>query len=312
MSADSINSDDWNSCLTGSQINAWSLEDDISRIGSKAEDLISGIWGAESRVLETNSSRWKARSVSDSSDPLRRYQTPPPPDRKSPTPIADLYSQSIYQAEVGSDSWQASESCDCIPQTDDEESGSPIMKEVECMPQDLFSFSQPEAENTVEPEPEASQTAVAESSLETLNRSLTEPQENLIVEEKDLPETEESSVTEEASAAEEASVTAEPLFTEKSFTTEESLITEEDKSEYAPKLIVDTTAEESDCSTKSSLLSLSVGMSICGVGLVFGAQIMHNTVVVNPGKSLIIAGVIGLAVSLVLQSVNLLGRRKVA
>lgn len=260
MSADNVYSDDWNSCLTGSQMNAWNLEDDISRIGSKAEDFLSGIWGAESCVSEKNS-KWKAHSEPSFSDPFRRFQTPPS-SRTSPTPLADLYSQSIYQAEVDSDSWQAPESCSDDMEQTDEESFSPGLKNVDCMPLDMFSFSQPGLPQT------------GESSLETLNRSLTEPQDYL--------------------AAEDTA----------SFTGEES------GGAYTPRLIVDSTKGESARSPKRPLLSLSIGMSICGVGLVFGAQIMHNAAVINPGKSLIIAGLIGLAVSVVLQSVSLFSRRK--
>ena len=254
MSADSIYSDDWNSCLTGSQMNAWNLEDDISRIGSKAEDCLSGIWNAENCVSEKRS-RWKAPCDQDS-DPFRRFQTPPS-GRTSPTPLADLYSQSIYQAEVNSDSWQAPESCNCIEPTE-EDCVSPNAKDVDCMPQDLFSFSQQSAAFT------------SESSLETLNRALTE-----------------------------------------SFGEAPSSTTEDAQNEYTPKLIVDN-AKDPVRSAKNPLLSLSIGMSICGVGLVFGAQIMHNAAVVNPGKSLIIAGLIGLFASVVLQTVNRFGRRRTA
>ena len=264
MSADSMYSDDWNSCLTGSQMNAWNLEDDISRIDSRAEDFLSGIWNAESCASEKKS-KWKAPSNEDSSDPFRRFQTPLS-GRTSPTPLADLYSQSIYQAEVNSDAWQSPENDNCSdpvdeeeccsPNTDEEECCSPNTKDVDCMPQDLFSFSQQDAPHT------------EESSLETLNRSLVE----------------------EAPSAS----------------------TEEAKSDYTPKLIVNTTKGDSEHPARHPLLSLSIGMSICGVGLVFGAQIMHNTAVVNPGKSLIIAGLVGLFVSVVLQSVHWLGRRKTA
>ena len=227
------------------------MEDDITRIGSKAEDFLSGIMGAES-VSETNSRR-KALNQ-DFSDPFRRFQTPPP-GRKSPTPLADLYSQSIFQAEVDSDSWQAPEQNDSLESTDEEDCYSPNMSNVDCMPQDLFSFSQLKS------------SFAAESPLETLNRSLTDS-DNSSVEETSL--------------------------------------------EYTPKLIVDSTKGETDRTAKRPLLSLSIGMSICGVGLVFGSQIMHNTALVNPGKSLIIAGLIGLFVSAVLQIVNRFGKRKTA
>ena len=90
------------------------------------------------------------------------------------------------------------------------------------------------------------------------------------------------------------------------------MVAEKEPVEYTPKLIVDTTKGETDRTAKRPLLSLSIGMSICGVGLVFGAQIMHNTAVVNPGKSLIIAGLIGLFASVVLQTVNRFGRRRTA
>lgn len=258
MSADSMYSDDWNSCLTGSQINAWNLEDDITRIGSKAEDFLSGICGAESCAPETNSRR-KAHFNQDS-DPFRRFQTPPP-SRTSPTPLADLYYQSISQAEVDSDSWQAPE------QTDSETAGEEIIglpdaKDVECMPQDLFSFSQQDAAHT------------GESSLGTLNRSLTDSERSI--------------VEETVSSSEEA------------------------QNKDAPRLLADISKENSERPVKRPLLSLSVGMSICGVGLVFGAQIMHNAAVINPGKSLIIAGLIGLFVSFVFQGVKLLGKRKAA
>lgn len=237
-------------------MNAWNLEDDISRIDSRAEDCLSGIWGAGNCVSEKKS-RWKAHSDQDSIDPFRRFQTPLS-GRTSPTPLADLYSQSIYQAEVDSDSWQAPEPQDCLDSTDDEESYSLNMKDVDCMPQDMFSFSQQNAAFT------------SESSLETLNRALTE-----------------------------------------SFGDTPSSTTEDAQNEYAPKLIVDT-AKDSVRSAKNPLLSLSIGMSICGVGLVFGAQIMHNAAVVNPGKSLIIAGLIGLFASVVLQTVNRFGKRRTA
>ncbi len=272
MSADSIYSDDWNSSLSGSQINAWNLEDDITRISSKAEDFLSGFLGAESSASETNSRR-KSHFNQDSSDPFRQFQTPPP-SRTSPTPLADLYSQSIYQAELDSDSWQAPENCSCIEQTDDVESCLTSAKEVECMPQDMFSFSPQEAEKTIEPS--ESNAAPSESSLETLSRSLTEPQDD---------------------SAAEKTVSSE---------------TAESKCDFTPKLIVDTTKEESERSAKRPLLSLSIGMSICGVGLVFGAQIMHNASVVNPGKSLIIAGLIGLVVSAVFQTTKMFGRRRTA
>ena len=305
MSADSINSDDWNSCLTGSQINAWSLEDDISRIGSKAEDLLTGIWGAESRISERNS-RWKTHSDPDSSDPLRRYQTPPP-GRTSPTPLADLYSQSIYQAEVGSDSWKAPESCNGPEQSDEEENSSPIMKEVECMPQDLFSFSQQEAENNVKPAPAEPKTASEESSLETLNRSLIEPQEDSVAEDSVA----EDSIVEDSIAEE--SIVEDSIVEETISSSSEAISsTEENQSDFTPKLIVDPSKEETGSSFKHPLLSLSIGMSICGVGLVFGAQIMHNAAVINPGKSLIIAGLIGLFASVVLQTVNRLGKHRTA
>lgn len=246
-------SDDWTSCLTGSQMNAWNLEDDITRIGSRAEDYLSGICGADNCASETNSRR-KARFNQDSSNPFRQFQTPPP-GRTSPTPLADLYSQSIYQAEVEADNWQAPESVDRTEPAF-EESCSLNSKSVECMPADLFSFSPMEPGFT------------AESPLETVNRSLVE-------------ETPSSS-------------------------------TEEAKCDYTPKLIVESTNGEADRSARRPLLSLSIGMSICGVGLVFGSQIMHNAALVNPGKSLIIAGLIGLFVSAVLQIVNRFGRRRTA
>ena len=256
MSADSIYSDDWNSCLNGPQISAWNMEDDITRIGSKAEDVLSGIWGAECCASETLSRR-KTLSEQDCADPFRRFQTPPS-GRTSPTPLPDLYSQSIYQAEVNSESWQSPEPKESLDSTDDEEIYSPNMKDVDCMPQDLFSFSQQSA------------TFTSESSLETLNRALTE-----------------------------------------SFGEAPSSTTEDAQNEYTPKLIVDN-AKDPVRSAKNPLLSLSIGMSICGVGLVFGAQIMHNAAVVNPGKSLIIAGLIGLFASVVLQTVNRFGRRRTA
>lgn len=262
MSADSIYSDDWNSSLTGSQMNAWNLEDDITRIGSKAEDYLSGIWGADNYTTET-SSRRKAFFNQESSDPFRRFQTPPP-SRTSPTPLTDLYSQSIYQAEVESDSWQAPESGSSVEPTDEEDSYSPNMKEVNCMPQDLFSFSQQETACT------------ASSSLETLNSSHTETQDNSIVEEA-IPSS-----------------------------------TEISPSEYAPQLIYNTTKEGADRPVKRPLMSLSIGMSICGVGMVFGSQIMHNATLVNPGKSLIIAGLIGLFASVVLQTFNRFSKRRMA
>lgn len=243
-------SDDWNSCLTGSQINAWNFEDDITRIGSRAEDYLTGIWSADCRASESNSRR-RANSNLDSSDPFRRFQTPPP-GRTSPTPLSDLYSQSIYQAEVNSDSWQNPESCNQIEQIDEEDCCSPNMKDVDCMPLDMFSFAQQDA------------AYISQPSSETFNRSFAE----------ETP----------------------------------SSLTESD-TDYTPKLIA---KDETERQPRRPLLSLSVGMSICGVGLVFGAQIMHNTAVVNPGKSLIIAGLIGLFVSVVLQTVNRFGRRRTA
>lgn len=265
MSSDSIYSDDWNSSLAGTQMNAWNLEDEITRISSKADDFLSGIWRADSCASETNS-RKKAHFNQDSSDPFRQFQTPPP-GRTSPTPLADLYSQSIYQAEVDSDSWQAPENFSYDEQTDEAEACTSTVKSVDCMPQDMFSFSNQESENAVE-QPES------KAEPETLNRSLTEAQINAAVK------------VIEPSAA------------------------EEPECDITPKLIVDAAKEESVRSSKRPLLSLSIGMSICGVGLVFGAQIMHNAAVVNPGKSLIIAGLIGLFASVVLQAVNWFGRRR--
>lgn len=238
MSADSIYSDDWNSSLTGSQMNAWNLEDDINRIGSKAEDFLSGIWSAQSRASETGS-RWKAKSDEDVSNPFRRFQTSPP-NRISPTPLADLYSQSIDQAEINSESWGATEHAENT-ESAVEEDYSQSLNEVEFMPQDLFSFSQTKS----------------------------------------------------------IKIGDAPLFS-----SEGSL--EDD----APQLLVETKSAERQ--VKCPLLSLSVGMSICGVGLVFGSQIMHNPALVNPGKSLIIAGLIGLFVSVVFQTFKWFGRRKTA
>ena len=143
MSAESMYSGDWNSCLTGSQMNAWNLEDDINRIDSRAEDYLSGIWSAESRVSEIGS-RWKMQSDEDASNPFRRFQTPAP-NRTSPTPLADLYSQSIDQAEVNSETWGESERPESIEFTAVEEDNPLNAQDVECMPQDLFSFSQQEA-----------------------------------------------------------------------------------------------------------------------------------------------------------------------
>ena len=238
MSADSIYSDDWNSSLTGSQMNAWNLEDDINRIGSKAEDFLSGIWSAQSRASETGS-RWKAKSDEDVSNPFRRFQTSPP-NRISPTPLADLYSQSIDQAEINSESWGATEHVEYNDSVMEEDCPQNL-NEVEFMPQDLFSFSQ------------APSIKIGDAPL---------------------------------------------------FSSEGAL--EGD----APQLLVETKSAERQ--VKCPLLSLSVGMSICGVGLVFGSQIMHNPTLVNPGKSLIIAGLIGLFVSVVFQTFKWFGRRKTA
>lgn len=238
MSADSIYSDDWNSSLTGSQMNAWNLEDDINRIGSKAEDFLSGIWSAQSCVSETGP-KWKAKSDDDDSNPFRRFQTSPP-NRISPTPLADLYSQSIDQAEINSESWGATEHVEYNDSVMEEDC-SQNLNEVEFMPQDLFSFSQ------------APSIKIGDAPL---------------------------------------------------------LATEGALEGDAPQLLVETKNVERQ--VKCPLLSLSVGMSICGVGLVFGSQIMHNPTLVNPGKSLIIAGLIGLFVSVVFQTFKWFGRRKTA
>ena len=253
MSADSTYSGDWNSCLTGSQMNAWNLEDDITRIGSKAEDYLSGIWSAE-RSASTGS-RWKTKSDENASDPFRRFQTSPP-NRISPTPLADLYSQSISQAEVESDAWDAENHPDYSESSEDD-CYSQSMKEVEFMPQDLFSFSGASS---------------AGSSLESLNRSRTSSPNDLSFEDAEYS-------------------------------------SEEFEDELTPKLLAETPKKGQ---IKNPLLSLSVGMSICGVGLVFGAQIMHNATVINPGKSLIIAGLIGLFVSGAFQVFKRFGRRKKA
>lgn len=255
-------SDDWNSCLTGSQINAWNLEDDISRIGSQAEDFLSGVWSPENSISERKS-RWNNRSDSDSANPFRRFQTPPS-GRTSPTPLADLYSLSISQAEVSSDSWQVPESENITEPTFEEESDLSNVKNVEFMPQDMFSFSQQNASRAAQP------------SLETLTRSLTGIEDNSPVENADVSSS------------------------------------KKDIDENTPTLIVDASQEETGRPAKRPLLSLSVGMSICGVGLVFGGHILHNAAVINPGKSLIIAGLIGLFVSVILQSVSLFGKRKTA
>ena len=238
MSADSIYSDDWNSSLTGSQMNAWNLEDDINRIGSKAEDFLSGILSAQSRASETGS-RWKANSDEDDSNPFRRFQTSPP-NRISPTPLADLYSQSIDQAEINSESWGATEHVEYNDSVMEEDCPQNL-NEVEFMPQDLFSFSQAQ-------------------SIKNENAPL--------------------------------------------------LLSEGALEGDAPQLLVDTKNVERQ--VKCPLLSLSVGMSICGVGLVFGSQIMHNPALVNPGKSLIIAGLIGLFVSVVFQTFKWFRRLKTA
>lgn len=257
MSADGIYSDDWNSSLTGSQINAWNLEDDITSIGSRAEDYLAGVWRAENCGLDAGS-RWK-KSNDGASDPFRRFQTPSP-NRTSPTPLADLYSQSIDQAVVNSESWGETAQTDCSESSVEEETAdSQSVNDVEFMPQDLFSF------------------ASARSSHETLNSSITGAQDDNSLEEKS------SSLTEE-----------------------------ESQEEYTPKLLVESTKKGTERQVKRPLLSLSVGMTICGVGLVFGSQIMQNTAAVNPGKSLIIAGLIGLFVSAVFQTVKKFGRRKAA
>ena len=240
MSADSIYSDDWNSSLTGAQMNAWNLEDDITRIGSKAEDFLSGIWSAQSRASETGS-RWKANSDEDDSNPFRRFQTSPP-NRISPTPLADLYSQSIDQAEINSESWGVTEHVENTESAVEEDCPQSL-NEVEFMPQDLFSFSQ----------------------------------------------------------AQSVKIEDAPLLSAKE--TEEG---------DAPQLLVEMKNVERQVQVKCPLLSLSVGMSICGVGLVFGSQIMHNPALVNPGKSLIIAGLIGLFVSVVFQTFKWFGRHKTA
>ncbi len=254
MSADSIYSGDWNSCLTGSQINAWNLEDDISRIDSRAEDCLSGVWSAQSRA--SSGSRWKTPSDENASDPFRRFQTSPP-NRISPTPLADLYSLSINQAEVNSESWDATERSDYTESPFGEEDDLQSMKEVEFMPQDMFSFS-------------GSQSSA--SSLETLNRSRTSSQNDL-------------------------------------FDDAEYSSSDKSEDELTPKLLAETPKKSQ---IKSPLLSLSVGMSICGVGLVFGSQIMHNATLINPGKSLIIAGLIGLLVSGAFQVFKRFGKRKAA
>ena len=256
MSAESMYSGDWNSCLTGSQITAWNLEDDITRIDSRAEDCLSGIWSADSRA--STGSRQKTKSDENASDPFRRFQTSPP-NRISPTPLADLYSQSINQAEVNSESWGATEHMDYTgsPFVEEDDCYSQSMKEVEFMPQDLFSFSGSQSTG---------------SSLETLGRSRTSSQNGL-------------------------------------FDDAEYSSSEESEDELTPKLLAETPKKGQ---IKSPLLSLSVGMSICGVGLVFGSQIMHNATLINPGKSLIIAGLIGLFVSVVFQIFKRFGRRKKA
>ena len=251
MSADSMYSGDWSSCLTGSQINAWNLEDDITRIDSRAEDYLSGIWSAQSSA--STGSRQKTKPDENALDPFRRFQTSPP-NRISPTPLADLYSQSINQAEVNSESWDATEHTDYTdsPLGEDDDCYSQSMKEVEFMPQDMFSFS-----------PDQS----AGSSFESRSRSRTSSQNGLFDD------------------------------------------SEESEDELTPKLLAETSKKSQ---IKSPLLSLSVGMSICGVGLVFGSQIMHNATLINPGKSLIIAGLIGLFVSGAFQIFKRFGRRKAA
>lgn len=257
MSADNLYSDDWNSCLTGSQMNAWNLEDDINRIGSRADDFLSGVWSPE-RCSSDKKSRWNNRSDPDSSDPFRDFQTPPP-GRTSPTPLADLYSLSISQAEASSDSWQVPQSENDMEPTFEENRELSNVNNVEFMPQDMFSFSQQAA-----------------PSHEALNRSATAQGNNSPVETANISSAENNSV------------------------------------DNTPTLIVDTPQGEAVSPAKRPLLSLSVGMSICGVGLVFGGHIMHNAAVINPGKSLIIAGLIGLFVSVVFQSFNWFGKRKTA
>lgn len=255
MSADSMYSDDWNSCLTGAQINAWNLEDDINRIGSRADDFLSGVWSPERRVSGKKSG-WNDQADQDCSDPFRSFQTPPS-GRTSPTPLADLYSLSISQAEVSSDSWQVPQG-DTMESTVEENRDLSNADRVEVMPQDMFSFS-----------PQVAGQATAAPSPDALNSSSAGAGNN-------------------------------------------SPVANSNSVGNAPTLIVDTSQEESGRPAKRPLLSLSVGMSICGVGLVFGGHILHNATVINPGKSLIIAGLIGLFVSVVFQSISWFGKRKTA
>ena len=279
MSSESIYPDDWNSCSLNSQLNAWKLEDDINRIDAKVDDFLSGISFTDSA---SSAASWRLDSRHDASEPLRRFQTPAP-RRTSPTPLADLFSQTIDIAEVNSESWRSS-------------MGS------EGESDDLHDNPM---QNTTEP----SEGEVHSESLEAVEFK---PQDMFAFSEENKPS--EQGKSSEQNKASEQNITAKTVSEAEKTTSVPKLQANESPQEQAlaPQLIVETEPRQATPTLKRPLLTLSVGISICGVGMVFGSQIMHNTTLVNPGKSLIIAGVVGLMVSCLMFVVGNIARRKTA
>ena len=279
MSAESLYPDDWNSSYPlNSQLNAWKLEDDLKRIDSKVDDCLSGFQYSDGGT----SYDWKLDSYNDADRPLRRFQTPPP-RRTAPTPLEDLFSQTIDIAEVNSESWRSSlEPEEATPpaplDSREAEAHSEALDAVEFKPQDMFAFSEKDNGDS----------------------------------DKSAPDKAAADKTEPDKAAAKSDSPSAPLNVSARSAQANESGAMDSTAQLAPTLIVEAKSSQPFPVLKRPLLTLSVGISICGVGMVFGSQIMRNALLINPGKALIIAGVVGLTASCFMYVARGLFRPKTA
>lgn len=248
------------------QMNAWRLQEDLTRIDSFANDFASGFpLPAINKQSETN---WQDTELFGDleSEPLRKFQTAAP-RRIIPTPLEELYSQSISRAEVTSEEqWQTlSDGINIMDSGAEEKSYSgqtgldstaskqttvPEAPVVPVNPLDMFSLP---GESTASAVP-----APTVESLEALKRPL------------ELQGGNQASLLEESP----------------------SLLEEKKTSQTA----------NSGRRYRRPMLCLGVGMLVCGLGIILGAQLVGKPALINPAKALAIAGIVGVITSTGLQS----------
>ncbi len=309
------------------QMNAWRLEEDLNRINVLAEDFASGLPTPvrSQATVEPHLEAGKVKPLFSipENEPFRKFQCSAP-TRIVPTPLDQLYRQSIDNAQANSGEIWDKESLHKSSISSTSQPLESILQKSETAAENGFATDGIAVESVAEP---AAEHAAAEKSvIETPISSEINVSPLDMFRLPDVPVEVDSSLESEdavfpvvvglsssvdrISAASSLNRSVSAL--ESAANTEsENKKSDSDSISIARQADKSTTKSDSlytYSGLKQPLLSLSVSVLVCGLGLIIGALFFAKTTLINPGKALFISGVAGILTALCLQQIKKWGK----